>query len=349
MPSFNVDNYKFKLLSFDELVINLDRLSRFKPPEDSYNRVFYSILSKCLISPNYSKSQLEELPVSIISSLVKLIWNKSVMNLFPSYENNFQVNKALKYLSTLPFKNIDSNTKVLLNTKLFISPVLEHISYDTAPLNLKFLIKVNSSYNFDKTFYKNDIDSFRRKYSLKFPIKKVLIVEGITEENLIPVFANKLGFNFDKEGIFVLGAGGKSKSPDLYLKLKDKLNIPIILLFDSDAKSICLSLNNLILKKDKIILIKNGEFEDILSLNLIKRALNSEYETCLPIIKDDLHIFNKMCDNLEYFYRTRNIGEFKKSKFSKIIAKNIKYLTDFTNDVKEIIYALIDKKKGDFL
>lgn len=342
MPIFNTNDYKFKLLSFDELVINLDRLSRFKLPEDSYNRVFYSILSKCLISPKYSKSQLEQLPIDILSDLVKLIWNKSTIILFPNCKNNSQVNKALKYLVTIPFKNVDRNTKLLLNTKLILSPILENICYESAPLNLKFLIKVNSCFNFKNTFNKSKIDFFRKKYALKFPIKKLLIVEGITEENLIPVFAEKLGFNFNEEGIFVLGAGGKSKSPDIYLKLKDKLRIPIFLLFDSDADKICNSLIKLILKKDKIVIIKSGEFEDIISLNLIKRALNFEYETISPLKKDDLKIYNKMCENLEYFYKTRNIGEFKKAKFSKIIAKNIKYSSDISTEIKDIIYTLIN-------
>lgn len=346
LPFYNANKYKFKLLSFDELVINLDRLSRFKLPDDSYIIVFYSILSKCLISPKYSKAQLEQLTADIISNLVKLIWNKSVINLFPNYKNNFQTNKALKYLATIPFKNIDNNTKVLLNTKLILSPILENICYESAPINLKFLIQVNSCFSLSNPFKKSNIDFFRKKYALKFPIKKLLIVEGITEEILIPVFAKKLGFDFNKEGIFVLGAGGKSKSPDIYFKLKDKLRIPIFLLFDSDADQICNSLNKIILKKDKIVIIKSGEFEDIISLNLIKRALNLEYEMISPLKKDDLHIYNKMCENLEYFYRTRNIGEFKKAKFSKIIAKNIKYSSDISTEIKDIIFTLINKKRA---
>ena len=57
-----------------------------------------------------------------------------------------------------------------------------------------------------------------------------------------------VGYNFDELGIFILGAGGKSKSPSLYLKLKDKLKIPVIMLFDSDAKEICEFLNKSLYK-----------------------------------------------------------------------------------------------------
>ena len=181
----------------------------------------------------------------------------------------------------------------------------------------------------------------RKKYNLKFPISKLIIVEGITEEILLPIFAKKLKHDFDNEGIYILGAGGKSKSPALYVKLKEKVKIPIVLLFDNDAIEICNILNKNLTKKDKIIIISQGEFEDILSLNLIKRSLNSEYEPVSKLLIDDLRIENKMCNNIELFYRTRHLGEFKKSKFSKIIAENIKYETDITEEIKNIIFSII--------
>ena len=164
---------------------------------------------------------------------------------------------------------------------------------------------------------------------------------GITEEILLPVFANKLDSNFDELGIYILGAGGKSKSPSLYLKLRDKLKIPVILLFDSDAKEICEVLNKSLLKKDKTILIEQGEFEDILSLNTIKRSLNTEYKPATPLQIDELRIKDKMCDNIDLFYKTRHLGEYKKSKVAKIIAENIKYDTDISIEIKKIIKMII--------
>ena len=71
---------KYKLLSFEELVINLDRLSRFKLPEDSFYRVFSDIILKYLISPKYSKSDIEKLDAKYLSKIVKKIWNDSVKN-----------------------------------------------------------------------------------------------------------------------------------------------------------------------------------------------------------------------------------------------------------------------------
>lgn len=337
MPILIKEKLKYKFLSKEELIINLDRLSRFKPPEESFNRVFISILINCLISPKYSKKELENLSADIISDYVKTIWNNSVKNLFPNFYNN-NINNVLKTTVQIPFKITDERTKTFINTKLILSPVLNSLDINSVPLNLKFLIMADKLH---KKLTVEHIDNLRDKYALKFPIKKLIIVEGITEENLLPVFSKKMGYDFNKSGTYILGAGGKSKSPSLYIKLRDKLNIPIILLFDNDAIPVCNLLKNQLRSNDKIIIINKGEFEDILSLNLIKRTLNKEFTLSQPIIKEDLYKFDKMCDNLENFFRTRNIGEFKKSKFSQLIAQNIKYDTDITNDVKKIINDIV--------
>lgn len=341
MTFFKKNNLKYKLLSFDELVIDLDRLTRFKTPDVSYYRVFSSVLDKCLISPKYSKSQIEKLPAKLISDYVKIIWNASVSALFPDYIDNPEVNKTIKLLIKMQYKNTDENVKTLINTKIAISPILKKLDYDSAPGNLKILIHADKVFSENNTVSSQKLIELREKFLLKFPVQTLLIVEGITEENLLPVFADKLKHNFDKEGIYVLGAGGKSKSPDLYVQLKDKLKIPIVILFDNDAKEICDVLKQTLLKKDKTIIIKDGEFEDILSLNLLKRALNNEYENSNLILKSDLKLYDRMCRNLEYFYRTKKLGEFKKSKFSKIIASNVRYNTDITQEIKRIINEIV--------
>ena len=335
MPLQSDNNIKFKYLTFDELVINLDRLSRFKNPEESFYRVFSEIIFKCLITPKYSKNEIDNLSPEVISSIILKIWNESVKKLFGTKKK--EINNLLENHINYAFKNYDERTKIFISTKLIITPILEKLDYNNIPINLKFLIQASK---LNKMNDKN-LDSIRKNFKLKFPIKKLLIVEGITEEILLPVFANKLGYNFDELGIYVLGAGGKSKSPSLYLKLKDKLKIPVILLFDADAIEICEILNKSLLKKDKTILINEGEFEDILPINTIKRALNAEYTPATPLQIQELRLKEKMCENIELFYKSRHLGEYKKSKVAKIIAENIKYSTDISEEIKNIIKMII--------
>ena len=333
---------KYKLLSAEELIINLDRLSRFKLPDLSFPRVFHSVILKCLIFPKYSKQDILNLSAKDVSDIFRIIWNESVKNNFKKFTNNKSVNQAFKISLNNSFKNITDYTKTLINTDIIISPILEYAGFDSSPLNLRYLMEVNRKIK-NKPIDKEILCKLRTKYALKFPVEKLIIVEGITEEILLPVFADKLHHNQDKEGIYILGAGGKSKSPALYLELKNKLKIPIVLLFDSDAQEIYRVLSKNLAKKDSAIIIKEGEFEDILSLNLIKRSLNNEYKPATPILKKELQIYPKMCQNIENFYKSRHLGEFKKSKLSKIIAENIKYKTDLTLPVKDLIEKLCHK------
>lgn len=326
---------KYKLLSFDELVINLDRLSRFKLPEESFGRVFSSVILKCLISPKYSKQELLKEDDSVISDIAAKIWNESVKAVCGASPKDSCCVNLLKYLIDNTFKNIDERTRIFIDTELDIYPLLKKINYEKAPLNLKFLIKAA------ETTDEADYFKLREKYSLCFPVSKLLIAEGITEEILLPVFADKLNKNFNKNGVYILGAGGKSKSPALYMKLRDRLKIPAVLLFDKDAEEICSGLEKNLLQKDKYILIEHGEFEDILPLELIKRTLNNEYQLLSPASSEDLTQTGKMCINLEDFYRTRALGSFKKAKFAKIIAENVKYDTDITEDIQKIISFVI--------
>ena len=340
MGLFRDKTFKYKMLTVDELVINLDRLSRFKLPEYSYFRVFSSIIQKNLIFPKYNKSELENLSPEINSYIVKEIWNKSVQNIWGKSNSFDSAYKAQKMLINQTYKNIDEKTSVFVKTVLRFSEILNSLSNNELPKNLKFLKKVSDTYK-DSNFSFKDLIQLRDEHALEFPISRLIIVEGITEEILLPVFANKLGVNFDEKGIFILGAGGKSKSPALYFELKDKIKIPISILFDDDAKDIVDVLNTNLLKKDKSVLIQKGEFEDILSVNLIKRSLNAEYEIAVPITKSELLLYPRMCQNLEEFYRTRHLGEFKKAKLSKILAENIKYDTDVTEDIKCLIKSLL--------
>lgn len=329
-----LDKLKFKNLTLDELIISLDRLSRFKLPEISYKRVIFSVISKKLIIPKYSVSELDNLSADDLVRLFEIIWNTSVFAIFGKKYKQMS-SKSLEYLSKVTFKNLDEETKIFIKAKIILEPILKSIDYKSAPCNLKYLIKTYNAKNY------SEILSIIKKYKLKFPIKKLLIVEGITEEILLPVFAYKLGMNFDDLGIFILGAGGKSKSPSIYIELKDKLNIPVVLLFDKDAVEIAEQLKKIILPKDKILLLQQGEFEDILSLNLIKRTLNNEYQPVTKLSFSELQQSNRMTVNIEEFYKRRHLGEFKKSKFSKMVSMNIRYRTDISDEIKTLIEQVI--------
>ncbi len=332
---------KYKLLTKDELIINLDRLSRFKLPDYTFNRVFTDIIIKCLISPKYSKDEINELDSKYFSHIVEKIWNDSVRKIYNKKSSDNIALDALRLIVNKSFKNQQERTKTLLKANLELGNILENLEYKNIPFNLQFLKDIHTEIKNKNDLNIEKLKEIRNKKGTFYPIEKLVIVEGITEEILLPEFAKRLNKDFGKHGIYIYGAGGKSKSPSLYMELKDKLNIPVILLFDSDAKEISESLKKILNKKDKCIIIENGEFEDILSLNLIKRTLNNEYKPATQLLISELKTETKMCENIEYFFRTRHLGEFKKSKFAKLISENIKYKTDITEEINKILSKIL--------
>ena len=116
----------FKCLTLDELIINLDRLSRFKDPDEAYKRVFFEIITKSLISPKYSKKELEQEKPETIVKLVEKIWNSSVFEI--SNIQKKENSKLLKFLVKNTFKNLSIETEKYINAKLNIEPILEQLN-----------------------------------------------------------------------------------------------------------------------------------------------------------------------------------------------------------------------------
>jgi hypothetical protein len=119
--------------------------------------------------------------------------------------------------------------------------------------NIKRLVKLNNliekySLSLEDSEFLTKLESFyllaeknRGQYRLKYPVRLVVLVEGSTEEKLLPLFALKGGVDFAARGVEIIGAGGKNQVARVYNKFYKKLNIPILLILDADAESIAAS------------------------------------------------------------------------------------------------------------
>ena len=61
-----MEKIKYKKLTREQLLISLDRLTRFKSTKEKYLRVFFDIILSNLIEPKYKKTELEKLEIQII-------------------------------------------------------------------------------------------------------------------------------------------------------------------------------------------------------------------------------------------------------------------------------------------
>lgn len=320
---------KFKPLTKDQLIISIDRLTRFKEPEVKYLRVFYDILSANLLVPKFKKSEMEKIDYAEITQIAQDIINFSLEALGVHANENYALNNKIFEYETSLF-NIDKNSEMLLKNKINYDGFIDLLT-ENEPKNLQWLKGLK---------YSEDIKSFRQENSIKYPIEKVVIVEGATEETLLPEFAKRCGYDFDKNGVYVLSAGGKNQVVKLYYSLVEKLKIPIFVLLDKDAKQNQESINHKLRNGDCIHLLSCGEFEDLLPLDLVKRTLEYELNNISILEKEMLLPQEPMVKKLEEIFKTRGMHEFKKVEFAQMVRRNIVQNSDISTEIREIIEVI---------
>ena len=335
----NIDKNEIKFLPVtqEDIVLALDRLTRFKSPEIAFYRVISDILCKYLLSPKFSKKEIQNTDIKILKEYFEMIWNCSVQKYAPESHIDNDFNKFL-YDELNSVYCLNEEIKELADLNINISGVLDIAidlyGYDSLPVNIKHLVK--NRYRQDEAIL------VREKYNLLFPVEKVILCEGITEEILLPEFAKIYGYNFDKYGVKLISAGGKSQLAKLYCGLKDELKIPVFILLDADAKETANSIKDILRDSDKIYLIKHGEFEDIFSLNLIKRTINNRFKNICECRISDFKKSLPMTKILAEFFRIHELGDFQKAEFAREVAMNLKYKSDLTD---EIIFIINEIKK----
>lgn len=291
---------KFKIPEIEYIQICLDRLTRFKPVSERYIRVIDDVLSKCLIQTD---EKLSDIQMSRKIELAQTILNSAAKNL-----TDLKLNEIIKNDEEKIFY-LTNEDREFLNSKIDFLALINLLDENTLPLNLKRL-------KFQNNLTSNET---REKYATLFPVSKVVLVEGITEEILLIEFAKILGLDFKKEGIFVLGAGGKNQVARKYYKLIEEIKIPIFILLDSDAIEIANLIIPKLRNKDKLHLIKTGEFEDILTGKLIKNALNFHFAQNMLNNENEFEENGHAVVELHDCFKNNGWGEFKKADFAKII------------------------------
>lgn len=319
------EKLKIKPLTKEKIIISLDRLTRFKPTEEKYLRVFKDVIISNLIFPTFKKSELNSMDYEKLTLFAQEIFNFSLKNLNVPLSNDFLINKKLMEYEKSVFK-FDKNVEKLLNNKIDYAAAILLFDNKDLPINLLWL----------KTLTKNQNQIKARKDSeLKFPLEKVIIAEGITEETLLPKLAKIYGFDFDENGIYMISAGGKNPVVKLFYLYADILKLPIFVLLDSDAKENLEEIKPKLRNFDNVYILKSGEFEDILPLNLIKRTLNKTLKNFSSVSLEDLRKDKPMTKILAELLKEKGL-EFKKAEFAQFVSENINDKKDLSKEIIEI-------------
>jgi len=276
------------------------------------------------------------------------ICNENVLkDLFEQNGISFEKNRALicgDYHSEIYIA-------VRMNYPINIDGFLENCEQRTKEVskNIKRLIWLNNqikkhalTFNSENLFNKFEkiyelAEIYRKNNYSKKPLKLLLLVEGATEEVLLPVFSSVAGINFDKNGIELVASGGKNQVARIYGEINQETNLPIFIILDADAEKIACEIKKNIRPQDRIYLISGGEFEDILPDELICRTVNLHYGLTGKIQKEEINTNNSKTASLSSVWKQKGFGEFKKTEFAHIIAGNIKTSADLSEEMQKII------------
>ena len=324
---------KYKILTKEQIIISLDRLTRFKNTKEKYLRVFSDILVASLIEPKFKKSDIESMDLALVTKYVSEIINASIYEYIDiknietdvSLKQNKHIQEFLKDYENSVFIN-DIDTQKLLNNTINYYEAAHLVEKEFA-INLKWLTYI----------CKNSSKISTEEKCFKFPIKEVVLVEGITEEILLPAFSKYLGYDFNTKGIQIIAAGGKNQVVKMYYKLANELKIPIFVLLDKDAEENINQIKPKLRKEDRIHLVSCGEFEDLLPKSLIVKTVNSHFKNFLAINETDLESNEPRAKILEEIFKTKGLHEFKKAEFAKLVKENINSIEDISAEIVAII------------
>lgn len=320
-------DFKIKPLSIEQILISVDRLTRFKHTEDKYLRVFKDIITANLIYPKFRRQELDVMDFAELRDIAENIINVSLDGLCEAVFDG-KINKKLADYENSVFE-LDLNARKLLDNKINYNAVVNLIPPES-PLNLKWL---KSLAEFD------DFVTARNLHALRFPVEKLVICEGITEETLLPEFARLLGYDFDRNGVYVLSAGGKNQVVKLFYKLAETCKLPVFVLLDSDAAANCEEIKPKLRAKDRIYLLKSGEFEDILPVKLLEKTLRYATENISLPACEEIETGHTV-EFLEEFFKHRGLHDFKKAEFAEMVKENLSDNIEVSEEIVSVINSI---------
>lgn len=172
--------------------------------------------------------------------------------------------------------------------------------------------------------------------------KCLILVEGESEEVLIPIVALRCGFSLSSNEVKVYNSKSKQKLESDFISFKTKYpKLKMVCILDSDAIKERDSLGRLIKNnrnKYHLVYIENGCFEDLFNLKDSIRVLNDLYPNGESILLSDFDKEKDFLTNVKKILHIKKKAQFDKVKFAKKIAFSIK-VTDMPKEIMQVLKA----------
>jgi hypothetical protein len=111
------------------------------------------------------------------------------------------------------------------------------------------------------------------------PYRALVLVEGRSEECLLPVLAQQSGWDLSSHGVLVQAVGGKNQMLARLRQWRQTLRLPLMVLLDADAADLRPAIASLLLPEDVLVVLAAGELEDTYPTCWVQKTLARHYET----------------------------------------------------------------------
>lgn len=192
--------------------------------------------------------------------------------------------------------------------------------------------------------FRESLKSWREVLPASFLPNGMILVEGPTEEILLPHFARCMNINFDKLGALVYPAGGANQVVRRYLQLREALSIPIFCLLDGDSPQHALTVKESLREIDLLFVLNVEEIEDVYELptfiTLINDYLSAQLEQTAPITVADVSVKTKRSERLSKLLNERGLPPFNKLAFAKTVTQKIRNADEVPNELRNFVRAV---------
>ncbi len=194
-----------------------------------------------------------------------------------------------------------------------------------------------------RAVFEDTLAAFRNRLPGGFLPRLLLLVEGPTEELLIPHFALSMKFSLDAAAIAVVAAGGANQAARQYVELAELLSLPVMVVLDGDARSQATAIRDCLRDCDRLIVLSSGETEDTFQLPVLIKWLNYYLQNgrlSQPIDISDFRQGERRIDALNRLWRSRGLGDFDKIGFARAVTEREASCAEIPPEIKTLIQEL---------
>ena len=277
----------------------LDRLTRFEPAYVRYKRVLDDLINKFAPAHNFKISELTTPEkIKIAEYIINYTFENNQYLDKNTAEINEKLNKLFIELEEKYFKFNEESYQYLSNRFNYYALIKNYLKINKIPKNVLWLEEIiKTNLNLE------EIVNLRNNNGLLYPIEKIILCEGQTEELLIKPIFKLFNIDLDSLGVKVISAGGKNQVARKYYSMIEYSKTPFCILLDKDASAIKDLIEPKLREIDSLYLLNSGEFEDLIPRDILQKTINFIHKNDYNCIFDDFLSDSSMVHNLENIYK----------------------------------------------